>query len=574
MYLILHISLLLLHHQTAEIENTLEKLGYTNPPFKLQLTWEEKTPNGFVEGILLLNTNTNKYEEIYITPEGKILSRDDISLVQLKPKNWNPGYIEIPPSLNSKFKKDKLPNKLAQLDTTYDKICSLMPAPSNYITLPQIEQWEVEFSLSKEGKVIGKVKDLDEKIKIFSKFSEIKCDAKKIDRMDIKTIGFFSNNALGIRLKLRVDGMLPPQHKIIIKGEAEDDFRVVYFYNKEVWTPLAKGPIAHLYYIKPSSSSSDFHTIEIMAYGCILKDPFEELTKVASCYEDVMCYSPWDIMSSGVLGLETISHKYIIFCTGSVLSNNDPTTVSNLILTANHCVSDQAKAESLEFIWFYQSDQCKGIVPSISTVPITTGGAQLLATSPLETGTDVTLLQINNPPPDNIFEFGYTNYPISLGTDVVVIHHPGSSYKHISFGNTTNGGSPYYGGANLQPLKRFHEVKYYQSSTEAGSSGSPLIWASTGLVIGQLWGGTASCNNMTEPDYFGRFDVSYPILEPFLPVSEVNYDIDNSGEVNEVDLTYIVNSSLGIIYEPSCDLNKDGKFNASDIQLIWNQLNT
>jgi V8-like Glu-specific endopeptidase len=332
------------------------------------------------------------------------------------------------------------------------------------------------------------------------------------------------------------------------------------------------GPVAYLYYCKPLTSSKDFQPIIVSDYAFIFKDPVEELTKVASCYEDVMCYSPWDSMSLGVVGLESINSKYLIFCTGSVLSDNNPMTVSNLILTANHCVSTQEEADSLEFFWFYQSSVCNGDVPYLYTVPITSGGATLLATSNLSTGTDVTLLQMKNQPPDNIYEFGYANYAVNINTEVVVIHHPGGSYKRISFGKTTNSGSPYYDNMNLQPLTRFYEVKYYLSSTEAGSSGSPLISVDTGLILGQLWGGTASCSYMDEPDYFGRFDVSFQFLQPFLPIGEINYDIDGSGKIDEKDLTLVVDASLGINQNSSADLNKDGKFNASDIQLMWNKL--
>lgn len=572
--MIVQFSIFLICCNILSIENILEELGYTNPPFKIQLTWKERTLSGFIDGVLLLNTETNEQEEIYLDSQGRLIDKNLLNIYKIKEKNWKAKYVEFPPSCNMEMDKSSISSALKTKNKNSRNLDLLFPPPSSHISFPSLELWEEDKSdFSKGGKIIGKVKELDEKIELFGKFSKVESDTREADGMKIKYIGFFSANAVGMRLKLRVDS-IPPQHRIFVKGELDNDINLVNFYNKEVWTPLGRGSTIYIYYVKPLSSSSDFSTVEVSAYASILIDPVTELTKIASCYEDVMCHTPWKFMSSGVVGLETISSKYIIFCTGSILTNNDPATVSNLVLTANHCVNSQSEAGALEFFWLYQSNECMGTIPSISTVPVTTGGADLLVTSPSSTGTDVTLLAMRNSPLQDIYEFGYTNYPIPYNTDVVVIHHPGSSYKRISFGETTNSGSPSYGGLNLQPLARFHEVKYYLSSTEAGSSGSPLIWASTGLVIGQLWGGSASCSLMNEPDYFGRFDVSFPILEPFLPSIEVNYDIDNSGQVDENDLNYVVDASLGIYYDPKCDLNKDGKYTALDIQLMLNYFST
>lgn len=44
--------------------------------------------------------------------------------------------------------------------------------------------------------------------------------------------------------------------------------------------------------------------------------------------------------------------------------------------------------------------------------------------------------------------------------------------------------------------------------TEGGSSGSPLF-NPDGLIVGQLTGGTASCNHATSPDYYGKFSYSW-----------------------------------------------------------------
>jgi len=51
-----------------------------------------------------------------------------------------------------------------------------------------------------------------------------------------------------------------------------------------------------------------------------------------------------------------------------------------------------------------------------------------------------------------------------------------------------------------------------------------------GQIIGQLYGGYASCTAVDEPDYFGRMDVTYPLIEPWLDGS---YPIEGEEEEGE-----------------------------------------
>ncbi|HOJ69062.1 MAG TPA: hypothetical protein PLH06_09705, partial [Candidatus Hydrogenedentes bacterium] len=94
------------------------------------------------------------------------------------------------------------------------------------------------------------------------------------------------------------------------------------------------------------------------------------------------------------------------------------------------------------------------------------------------------------------------------GAAVTCIHHPRGDYKRISYGTLNQAGNP-------QPTL-YHQVIWNQGTTEPGSSGSPLFFSGTAQIIGQLWGGTASCTEPLEPDYFGRFDQSYLVIGSYL----------------------------------------------------------
>ncbi|MCP4641045.1 MAG: hypothetical protein GY851_11455, partial [bacterium] len=78
------------------------------------------------------------------------------------------------------------------------------------------------------------------------------------------------------------------------------------------------------------------------------------------------------------------------------------------------------------------------------------------------------------------------------------------------------------------PRERYHQALWNDGTTEGGSSGSPLMIEATQQVVGQLWGGLASCTATGSPDYYGRFDVSYPLMESWLAPLVVTPEADFS----------------------------------------------
>jgi hypothetical protein len=133
-------------------------------------------------------------------------------------------------------------------------------------------------------------------------------------------------------------------------------------------------------------------------------------------------------------------------------------------------------------------------------------GATLLTSS---AGSDVALLQLNTTPPASYAVY-YSGWDKS-GTapqHSTVIHHPSGDIKKISFDDdpATTGN---FGGAQC-----WHIAMWDDGTTEPGSSGSAL-WNEDHHIIGQLYGGEAWCGGNVN-DYFGRFDVSYPLLDGWL----------------------------------------------------------
>ncbi len=187
------------------------------------------------------------------------------------------------------------------------------------------------------------------------------------------------------------------------------------------------------------------------------------------------------------------------WCTGSLINNcaNDGTPY---FLTANHCMDGDPATWVFAFNW--ESSNC---ATNVNTpMDQTVSGATLLETNP---GSDMALLQLNSVPPA-AYGVYYSGWDASGNApeDQIGIHHPSGDQKKISFNGETSAEEP-YGGASCWQVDAWDD-----GTTEGGSSGSGL-WNQNGLLVGQLYGGTFGCNCT---DYYGRFNVSYPVIENHL----------------------------------------------------------
>lgn len=181
-------------------------------------------------------------------------------------------------------------------------------------------------------------------------------------------------------------------------------------------------------------------------------------------------------------------------CTGSLVNNtaNDGTPY---FLTANHCIS--GNLSQWVFYFNHQAPACSGNTgPTNQSV----SGALLRASN---SGSDVALLELLSDPPEsyNVFFNGWDRTG-DTPTQATCIHHPAGDIKKI----THEHDAPYQ--AVNAGAATWHIDQWEEGTTEGGSSGSPL-YDQNGRVIGQLYGGSASCSNTGGLDYYGRFDVSW-----------------------------------------------------------------
>ncbi|HRH69658.1 MAG TPA: T9SS type A sorting domain-containing protein [Flavobacteriales bacterium] len=189
------------------------------------------------------------------------------------------------------------------------------------------------------------------------------------------------------------------------------------------------------------------------------------------------------------------------FCTGTLM-NTCAEDGTPYFLTANHCLD--ADVEDWVFRFNWDSPTCSPTenAPMDQTV----SGCTLLANSE---GTDMAFLLLNSTPPEE-YEVYYSGWDHSTNpaTSMTGIHHPSGDIKKISHsaGPAVTG---VYNGAECWNV----EV-WSAGTTEPGSSGSGL-WNQNHQIVGQLFGGAADCDNSVD-DYYGRLDVSWPLLEQWL----------------------------------------------------------
>ncbi len=237
------------------------------------------------------------------------------------------------------------------------------------------------------------------------------------------------------------------------------------------------------------------------------------LNSSGSCNLDVDCSvgSDFDPLK------ERLKHSvaFIIMqgfvCTGTLINNtnNDRTPY---FLTANHCNAGPESTWSFRFNWISPNPSCATTTGSTdATINQTTSGATRLA---VNSNTDVRLLRLNTAI-DNSWDIEWAGWDRTddFPSYVVGIHHPSADIMKVCRDDSgvtkeTNTIS----GSSAETWEITSAGSGWELGvTEGGSSGSALF-NPNGQIIGQLYGGAASCsgtNDNNALDFYGRFALSW-----------------------------------------------------------------
>ncbi len=227
----------------------------------------------------------------------------------------------------------------------------------------------------------------------------------------------------------------------------------------------------------------------------------------AACNLDASCTNNYQTERNAVARMSfTRSDGKSYLCTGTLL-NNTKGDFAPYFITGNHCISTQSSASSMQTAWFYRSSSCNSGVPGANAALRNAGATLLYATA----STDSALLKLNEMPPVGVTLAGWDARTAGkVGDATYGLHHPGGNLLKYSVGsvvgfmNCTAGAGDAITCSTGDSNSGFYSVRWSQGTTEGGSSGSALF--RDGRVVGNLYGGGASCQAPNASDFYGRFD--------------------------------------------------------------------
>ena len=334
-------------------------------------------------------------------------------------------------------------------------------------------------------------------------------------------------------LELRFVGSNNPNQVVALASAGElstlKDDQGIY------WTPMTEGQFQTIEISLPASADTAAFRFTVDSVSHIFATPslkFGDAKSVGDCNVDVIC-AP---QTQGFVNAKNAVAKMIFqegsrsfVCTGTLLNDNDPNTQIPYFYSANHCISTQAVANTLNTYWFFDNPTCvdpRTFDVDISISTLVTGGAALLFA---DLNSDGALFQLNRAPPVGAFFLGWDSNIIGVGENITVIHHPEPDPKRITLGVVDSFRNDFGGGVNGS----FISPRYTTGSTFGGSSGSGILTLSGGnyFLRGGLLGGPATCTNSGQPasadnfDYYSRFDLIFPSIRQFIfkDVTATNY---------------------------------------------------
>lgn len=350
-------------------------------------------------------------------------------------------------------------------------------------------------------------------------------------------LGVAADGAVHLNFGFR-DFALPEGAKMLILGAEADDVLGPYTQadrlpHGELWTPVLEGSKALIEVTLPKGAQPELNfTLQRVAQGYRGFGHRSKACKSGSCNTDVACLAssdPWNQPRRAV-GAYTVGGTDA--CTGALI-NNTRNDRRMLFATATHCqVDSDADAARVLVYWRYESPTCRTPGSAASGTPLakpsgrTTQGLRFVAatnnpfagTSPANTRSDWTLLELATPPANNDFQLYWSGWDRSPPPSACAapadatstsglcasIHHPSVDEKRITFveqtmplGNIAGATGVHFTAQWDSTPPRLPGIQPPPASlppsvTEPGSSGSPLFNAERRL-IGVLSGGASAC---------------------------------------------------------------------------------
>ncbi|MBT8144887.1 MAG: choice-of-anchor J domain-containing protein, partial [Gammaproteobacteria bacterium] len=284
--------------------------------------------------------------------------------------------------------------------------------------------------------------------------------------------------------------------------------------HRELWVPVVPGDtmIVEISANKPKGQPVELQApaLKIIQVNAGYRDLFglegkPDLTRggPAPCNIDVVCPQAdnWRDELRAVARYTIVLGGGTFLCTGQLIAD-EPRSLNNLFLTADHCGPSPSSDQTMIFYWNFESPACGQL--GGGSLSQAQSGAIFRAS---RQNVDFSLVELEDEPLQdwNVYYIGWDRSFGNIPGLTVGIHHPGGNEKMISL-NTNGTLSQQVCIAGTNDPNGFIFLSWEQGITEPGSSGSGLFRGDNKKLVGVLSGGTqgANCSNVGF-DCYGRF---------------------------------------------------------------------
>jgi len=219
------------------------------------------------------------------------------------------------------------------------------------------------------------------------------------------------------------------------------------------------------------------------------------------CNVNVTCENPVPEVSKSVCKIIVDGTE---LCSGTLL-NNTSNDGKPYFLTAAHCLKYANLNQTMVFFFNYQAPGCNGFIEGTNLQSLSGAYLRMKVNN-----LDVALVEIKQKPPA-VFRPYWAGWTLasSISDPVYAIHHPWGDVKKIAK-STTAPISTTFSFGSFYTDAHWRINRYASGVTEPGSSGCGLFNKS-GLLIGSLSGGGATCSSPTN-EYYARLNKSWDFL--------------------------------------------------------------
>lgn len=309
-----------------------------------------------------------------------------------------------------------------------------------------------------------------------------------------------------------INSRIPEDNELYIYNPSKDfilgKFTSKHIYQGQLGTELVPGSTVILEYFVPQSNSNNIGNLEIAkithGYRTAQEIRTRSFGSSGSCNMNVNCPdgAPFVNQRNSALMIITSGN---LSCSGALI-NNTEFDGTPYVLTANHCNDNNQASWVFRFNW--QSDDCNNPTSSPSFESLS--GSVLRAN---RSESDFLLVEITGglsngtvPQSHSPYFAGWNNEDIPPLMSFS-IHHPLGDIKKISFDDDP---SVAVQAMNSTEANSSWKVIWDRNTTTQSASSGASLFNQEGKIIGQLWGGNASCDPTSlDEDYFGRIHNSW-----------------------------------------------------------------